>query len=617
MTSKELRAQFLKFFASRGHTVIPSASLIPENDPTVLFTTAGMHPLVPFLLGEKHPGGKRLTNVQKCIRTGDIDEVGDDTHLTFFEMLGNWSLGDYFKKEAIAWSFEFLTDKKWLGVDPSHLAISVFAGDESAPRDEESVALWLGQGIPKDRIAYLGKEDNWWPAGGKHPGPQGPDTEIFYWTGAIKPPKKFDPTDKSWVEIWNNVFMQFNRLPDGTLAPLKQKNVDTGMGLERTVAVLQGKKSVFETDGFVPIIQAIEKETKKLYRSNERLMRVVADHVRSAVMLVSDGVVPSNKDQGYVLRKLIRRSVRYLKQLEAMEAIGAVAVAAADTLKDAYPVLVERGDNIVKTIKDEEAKFAKGLKEVERLVRIGKIELISEGAEPKIYNRVDSKKAFDIYQTYGFPLELIQEELAKKALVVDEKEFKEEFNKHFKKHQDLSRAGAGQKFAGGLADHAEETVRLHTATHLLHQALRSVLGSHVFQKGSNITRERLRFDFSHPEKMTQDQIKAVEKLVNEQIKKDLPVHYEILNIEEAKRRGAIGLFEDKYAQLGGKIKVYFVGDPSTGSGQAIDGYFSKEVCGGPHVKRSSEIGTLKITKEEAVSSGVRRIKAVVNGQNVP
>ncbi len=637
MTSNELREKYLRFFKEKGHTVIPSASLIPENDPTVLFTTAGMHPLVPYLLGEPHPGGKRLANAQKSVRTQDIDEVGDNRHDTFFEMLGNWSLGDYFKKDAIQWSWEFLAAKKWLGIDPKKLAVSVFEGDADAPRDEESANIWKSVGVPEHKIAYLPKKNNWWgPAG--QTGPCGPDTEMFYWTGEGEyPPESSNPaTDEdNWLEIWNDVFMQYNKVVKSVkskvesqgseyeFVPLRQKNVDTGMGLERTLVALNGYHDVFQIDTFWPLIQKVEQLSGKQYQSYEvgprkieqRAMRIVADHLRTATMIMADdrGIVPSNVDQGYVVRRLIRRAIRYARQLGLKGKFCAdVASAVVTIFRDVYPEVERNKEKVFAELIKEEEKFdrtlEKGLKKLESLIRIGKIERIEEGQEYPIFNRVDAKRAFDIYQTYGFPLEMIQEELARRALVVDEKEFKKEFDEYFKKHQDLSRAGATQKFAGGLADHSWEVVRQHTATHLVHQALRDVLGNHVYQKGSNITKERLRFDFIHPNKMTPEEIKKAEDIVNEQVRRDLPVHFEMLTVEEAKTRGAIGLFDDKYAELGAKIKVYFMGDPSTSSGHS---YFSVEICGGPHVEHTGQVGKFKIVKEEAVSAGIRRIKAIV------
>lgn len=593
MKGHELRAKFLAFFKEKGHAIIPSASLVPENDPSVLFTTAGMHPLVPYLLGEDHPEGVRLADSQKCLRTGDIDEVGDNTHLTFFEMLGNWSLGDYFKEESIKWSYEFLVDV--VGVDPSMLAVSVFAGDDSAPRDEESAELWKGLGIAEARIAYLGKEDNWWPAGGKHLGPQGPDTEIFYWTGEGDAPESFDGTDERWVEIWNNVFMQFNKTADA-LEPLAQKNVDTGMGLERMTAVLNGKDNVFETDLFLPIIEKIAEVAGVSKGAEDRSVRIMADHLRAAVFMIGDNVSPSNVDQGYILRRLIRRCIRH-GRLIGIETnfTSQIAQVIIDTYKEAYPNLGDSSASILEELEKEEKKFRstleKGMKEFKKRFE-------KQGS-------ISGEDAFILYSTYGFPLELTQELAQDEGQNVDIQVFEEEF----KKHQELSRAGAGQKFAGGLADHSAETVRLHTATHLLHQALRTVLGDHVVQKGSNITSERLRFDFSHDEKMTPEQKEEVERLVNETIEADLPVHFEVLDIEEAKSLGVIGVFDDKYAALGNKVKVYFVGDQPTGE------YFSKEVCGGPHVERTGELGSFKIKKEEASSAGVRRIKAIVTGPN--
>ena len=589
ITAQELRQKYIDFFVSKGHTQIPSASLVPENDPSVLFTTAGMHPLVPYLKGESHPSGTRLVNYQKCVRTGDIDEVGDNTHLTFFEMLGNWSLGDYFKEDAIKWSFEFLTSNEWLGISLDNLAFTYFAGDENTPEDHESKKLWLDLGVSESRIKSLGKEDNWWPAGGKHPGPQGPDTEMFYWTGDEDAPEEFDPEDSRWVEIWNDVFMQFNQTAEGVLEPLSKQNVDTGMGLERTLAVLQGKKSVFETELFTPILNAIRDLIGDAY--DERGARIIADHIRSSVMMISDGVLPSNKDQGYILRRLIRRSLREFHKLgQDSVDVTPVIIASISTLSDAYPELAKMQDQIIEIIVNEGTKFQKtlsrGLKEFEKMFS-------SKG-------HVSGEEAFTLYATFGFPLELTQELVEEKGEGVD----KDVFAAEFQKHQDISRQGAEKKFAGGLADHSDESKRLHTATHLLHQALRTVLGDHVEQRGSNITQDRLRFDFSHEEKMTDQEKQQVQKIVNEQIEKDLPIHFEMLTVEEAKERGAIGLFEDKYAQVGDKIKVYFVGNEESGC-------FSKEICGGPHVDRTSELRSFRIKKEESSSAGVRRIKAVL------
>ncbi|MFH1632114.1 MAG: alanine--tRNA ligase [bacterium] len=607
MRSNELRKKYIDFFVSKNHVEIPSASLIPENDPSVLFTTAGMHPLVPYLLGEEHPAGSRLVDYQKCVRTGDIDEVGDNTHLTFFEMLGNWSLGDYFKGDAVEMSFEFLTSKEWLGLPIERLAISVFAGDDDAPFDQESFDKWKSLGIDESRIAKLGKADNWWPAGGKHPGPQGPDTEMFYWTGEGDAPEVFDPENDEWVEIWNNVFMQFNKLEDGTLEPLDKKNVDTGMGLERTVAALQGENSVFDTDLFAGIFGAIEKVTEKKYRFTSgdlgydekpecwdecaRSMRIIADHARSAVMIINDGIEPSNKDQGYILRRLIRRAVRQmLKITEAQQSLLPVTKASIDSLSDAYPDLLEHHDYIQDVIQKEEGKFyktvEKGLKQIQKIwEKTGEI---------------TGHDAFDLYQSYGFPIELTEEIASEHGQKVDRDAFQQEF----KKHQELSRAGAGDKFAGGLADDSTETTCLHTATHLMLAALRTVLGDQVEQRGSNITADRLRFDFSHDKKVTREELDQVEEIVNKAIEADLPVRYELLTVDEAKKKGAVGIFDEKYDKLG-KIKVYFVGDDDRG-------YVSKEICGGPHVERTGELGKFTIKKEEASSAGVRRIKATLS-----
>ncbi len=594
MTGNELRKKFIDFFVNRGHVALSSSSLVPLNDPSVLFTTAGMHPLVPYLLGEAHPLGTRLTSCQKCVRTGDIDEVGDNTHLTFFEMLGNWSLGDYFKKESIFWSFEFLTSSEWLNIPLSKLAVSVFAGDSDVSRDDESAALWTNLGISEDRIAYLGKDDNWWPAGGKHDGPQGPDTEIFYWTGEMNAPDVFDPSDKNWVEIWNNVFMQFKKT--GTeLSELAQKNVDTGMGLERTTAILQGKKSVFETELFLPLLTEIERRSNVFGEAmaRERSKRIICDHIRTAVFMLADRscIVPSNVERGYVLRRLIRRAIRHGRQLQIHESfLNSLADIVISDYQDVYPELRENMQHIHNELSAEEDRFSRtiseGLKEFEKMY-----------VKRQAISGID---AFQLYATYGFPLELTQELMKEKQMLVDETTFHEEFEKH----QKLSRENAGAKFKGGLADHSEKTVHGHTATHLLHQALRTVLGNHVEQRGSNITTERLRFDFTHSSKMTDEEKKQVEDLVNQNIQQQLPITCEILSVDEAKARGAIGLFDDAYAKMGEHIKVYFVGNETLGIASA-------EICGGPHVKNTHELGIFKIVKEEAVASGIRRIKAVV------
>jgi len=622
MTGHEIRARFLKFYEKRGHTVIPSASLIPENDPTVLFTTAGMHPLVPYLMGEKHPEGARLTDAQKCVRTGDIDEVGDNRHLTFFEMLGNWSLGDYFKKETIAWSYDLLTSKEeGFGLDPKRLYVSVFEGDNDAPRDEESISIWQEQ-FAKDGIdAKVGvkvfaypKAKNWWgPAG--LTGPCGPDTEMFYDTLALADSQEHavgwmgsetchpNCDCGRYVEIWNDVFMQYNKNADGSFSPLAQQNVDTGMGLERMAMMLQGAETVFETDLFVPIIRKIEEMTGLKYEgvapypagtTVTGMMRIVADHVKTASFIIGDqrGVGPSNTDQGYIVRRLIRRAVRFGKQLgiEGTFTPGIAEVVVA-MYKEAYPEMEKNRERVMTELRAEEEKFAatleRGLKEA--------MKLKEQHADAAVF---PGEAAFYLYESFGFPKELTEEVVGKK---LDEAAFGEKF----KAHQELSRAGAEQKFSGGLVDHSEISVRYHTATHLLHKALRNVLGEHVEQKGSNITHERMRFDFSHPAKMTPEEIKKVEDMVNEQIQKDLPVKFDMFTVDEAKSTGAIGLFEDKYAALGNKVKVYMVGDEERG-------YYSKEICGGPHVGHTGLVGTFKIAKEEASSAGVRRIKATVS-----
>ncbi|MCC6563521.1 alanine--tRNA ligase [Candidatus Uhrbacteria bacterium] len=605
MTTSEVRQKFLDFFKEKGHAIIPSASVVPENDPTVLFTTAGMQPLVPYLIGQPHPMGKRLADAQKCVRTDDIEEVGDNRHLTFFEMLGNWSLGDYFKQESITWSFEFLTDEKWLGIDPEKIYVTVFEGDEDAPRDEDSIGIWQAlyqvRGINAevgDRIRAYPKKKNWWgPAG--ITGPCGPDTEIFYMTGKPHDPA-FGPECHQncdcgrFVEIWNNVFMQYDKQADGSFKPLAQQNVDTGMGLERIVAVMQNVETVFETDAFQPAIEKIAELSGKPYNGNERAFRIVADHVRAATFIIGDarGVVPSNVGQGYIVRRLLRRAIREGRRLGIKDAFThLVAEVYVGKYGSHYSELEQNLSKIIDEMKKEEEKFGKtlekGMKELEKMLSKASI---------------SGEDAFLLFSSYGFPLELTEEILKEKGMQVD----REVFAAEFRKHQDLSRTASAGVFKGGLADNSVETTRLHTATHLLHQALRSVLGDHVMQKGSNITAERLRFDFSHTQKMTPEELKKVEDLVNEAIKKDYPVHCVQLPVAEAKQRGAIGLFEDKYAQMGDKINVYFVGNEDKG-------FFSKEICGGPHVEHTGELGSFKIQKEEAVSAGVRRIKATVTG----
>ncbi len=660
MQAKELRRRFIDFFVKKhGHSEIPSSSLVPENDPTVLFTTAGMHPLVPYLMGEVHPAGKRLVDAQKCLRTDDIDEVGDATHCTFFEMLGNWSLGDYFKKEAINWSYEFLMgplEDGCLGLNPDRLMVTCFAGDADAPRDDEAASIWESIGFKKytgagskDRrlIFFYEKKKNWWgPAG--HIGPCGPDTEMFYdlypdlpWDehkpgSSETSQKRYRLADLKgkchpncecghYVEIWNDVFMQYNKMPDGKYEPLKQQNVDTGMGLERVAAILQGKPSHYETELFAPLFEKIvelaqppSKENrqeyedfvfKRAFRGGEQLnfhdmaaerdisKRIIADHIRAATFIMGDpwGVAPSNKDQGYVLRRLIRRAIRHAKmvgiQWNFTDILGQMVV---DIYGDVYPELRARNDQIIDEFKREEAKFQKtieqGLREMRKIWNDDncKKELAVENGD----------KAFFVYETYGFPIEMIKEELVKLGYSIDEKAFMQRFEDAHKAHQNKSRAGSEMKFAGGLADHSWECTMLHTATHLLHQALRDVLGDEVYQKGSNITAERLRFDFNYKEKMTPEQIRQAEEIVNKQIQRDLPVSFEIVTVDEAKNKGAIGVFPERYDE---KVKVYRMGD------------YSYEICGGPHVPNTGSLKKFKIIKEEAVSAGIRRIKAVVVG----
>ncbi len=592
LTGTELRQLYLDFFRSKGHAVIESASLIPENDPTVLFTTAGMHPLVPYLMGEKHPAGNRLVDVQKCVRTGDIDEVGDASHCTFFEMLGNWSLGDYFKKESIAYSWEFLTDEQWLGIDPDRLHFTCFEGDHDAPRDTVAFDRWVEMGVDPSHIVYLPKKHNWWgPAG--LTGPCGPDTEIFYDTGKAPcgPDCKAGCDCGKYLEIWNNVFMEYNKLGEGRFEPLKQKNVDTGMGLDRTVATLQGVESVYDTDAFQGIIACIARLSGKGYRDDAettRMFRIVADHIRCATFMLGDprGVTPSNVDQGYILRRLIRRSIRYAMRLGIPDgSLPQIAQAVIDQYGGFYHELNDNRDKILSELEKEEQRFAgalkRGIREFERLL-------------PTLANKhIDGANAFRLYDTYGFPIEFTEELAAENGCTVDLDGFAEAF----KAHQQLSHAGAEQRFKGGLADTTEETAALHTATHLLQAALRKVLNDEsVSQKGSNITAERLRFDFSFPRKVTPEELKQVEALVNEAIAADIPVCCEEMTVEEARDAGAIGLFESKY---GAKVKVYTVGD------------VSKEICGGPHATHTGELGRFQIKKEEASSAGVRRIKAVL------
>jgi len=707
MTANELRTKYLEFFQSKGHAIIPSASLIPENDPTVLFTTAGMHPLVPYLMGEKHPAGQRLADAQKCIRTSDIDGVGDNRHLTFFEMLGNWSLGDpekpnglgvgYFKKEAIEWSWEFLTSQEWLGLDPRRLYVTVFAGDEKVGEDKESIKFWQEQfakvgiaakvcqshspvyGTVDYRIFALPAKDNWWgPAGAT--GPCGPATEMFYDTepqlGALQ--KTFDEeiNDFRVMEVWNDVFMEFNKVIADKFEKLAQKNVDTGMGLERTVSVLNGKKDAFDNELFWPLIKKIEELSGKKYGINltspppspskgegvnpptpllkggvagldlqkegedeTRAMRIIADHIKAATFILGDdkGLIPSNVGAGYVLRRLIRRAVRYGKQLGINDIFTfKIAEEVIKIYQDTYAELKKNKEFITNQLVKEEEKFSetieKGLKEFEKM----KPERVASFASKSFMAScgLSGDVLFSLYSTYGFPIEMSIEEIKKlykefnraqgvdiaKLPKDDEDRILKEFHESLKKHQELSRTASAGMFKGGLADASEATVKYHTAAHLMLAALRQALGEDIVQKGSNITAERLRFDFSYGQKMTLEQIKQVEDIVNAKIKEDLPVVCEEMTLGEAKAKGAMGVFESKYGE---RVKVYTISNPSTlrqsadRSGdkellpELVEGIFSREICGGPHVERTGALGKFKITKEESSSSGVRRIKAVL------
>ncbi|MDE7372556.1 MAG: alanine--tRNA ligase [Clostridia bacterium] len=591
LDSEQLRKLYLDFYNSKQHAVIESASLIPENDPTVLFTTAGMHPLVPYLLGEKHPAGKRLTDVQVCVRTGDIESVGDASHCTFFEMLGSWSLGDYFKQDAIKWSYELLLER--LEFDKDKFAVTVFAGDENCPRDEESAKRWEELGIDKSKIFYLDKKHNWWgPAG--MTGPCGPDTEMFIDTGKPKCSENCSPACDcgKYMEIGNDVFMQYFKNAEGKFEPLANKNVDQGMGLERMLCILNGYKSVFETDLFSFAIKKLEELSGKTYGEDEettKAMRIIADHTRTATFLLGDrnGVSPSNVDQGYVLRRLIRRAMRYCRSLGVDDsALAELARLYVEKYKNAYPYIKENEERIVSELTAEKDKFAKtieqGLKEFDKVL----------SHLPQGMTVFPGKTAFRLYDTFGFPIEMTEELASEKGFVLDMDGYK----KAYADHQALSKAGAEQKFKGGLADNGVQTARLHSATHLLNAALKIVLKDNgIQQKGSNITAERLRFDFNFPRPLTQDEIAEVEKLVNGQIALDVPVKLEEMTVEQAKAAGAIGVFSSKYGDI---VKVYTIG-------------FSKEICGGPHAARTGELGKFKIVKEQSSSAGVRRIKAIL------
>ncbi|AKM84145.1 TPA: alanine--tRNA ligase [Candidatus Campbellbacteria bacterium] len=584
MQSNEIRQRFLKFFEKRGHSIIPSASLVPENDPSVLFNTAGMQPLVPYLLGEEHPAGKMIVDAQKCVRTTDIEEVGDNTHLTFFEMLGNWSLGDYFKKDAISWSYEFLTDKNdGLGLDPKKLYVTVFEGNDDAPRDEEAYSIWknifVNAGLnPDGHIFFMSAESNWWSPGDN--GPCGPDTEMFYSTagdlGDLTKEEFIKADDEQKiVEIWNDVFMEYEKKDGKVIGKLKQHNVDTGAGLERLATMLQGKTNVYETDGF----KSIMNQTKQV-SSDKKSQRIIADHLRTSVFIIADGVLPDNHDQGYVLRRILRRAILKTdnKEINAGN-VSTLVDSVVDYYGGFYKNLSDKRAEIKQIIEKENEKFSKtlsqGLKQLE-----------------KISGDISGKDAFVLSATYGFPIEITEEIAKEKGVFIDIKGYEEEM----KKHQELSKTASAGKFKGGLAGDDENSTKLHTATHMLHQALRQVLGDHVVQKGSNITPDRLRFDFSHSDKMTDEEKQKVENIVNEQIQKHLDVKMQEMSVSEAKEKGALGVFDEKYGE---KVKVYSVGS------------FSKEICGGPHIKNTSELGVFKIKKEEASSAGVRRIKAIL------
>ena len=583
MKAIEIRNKYLNFFKNNGHAIIPSAPLIPENDPSVLFTTAGMQPLVPYLLGEKHPEGERLVDYQKCVRTNDIEEVGDNRHLTYFEMLGNWSLGNYFKEESVKMSYEFLT--KELQIPAEKISVTCFAGDEDCPRDEETATYWKNVGIPEERIYYFGKDDNWWIAGEE--GPCGPDTEMFYDTGKEKCSEECNPSCDcgKYVEIWNNVFMEYFKDKDGKYTKLKQQNVDTGLGLERMAMLLQGKETPFETEIFAPIMKKLE-ELQNVDSIESR--RIIAEHLRSSMMITCDGGRPSNSDRGYILRRLIRRMIRHMNKLQInLEELSTLIDINVENLKDMYTaldtnkeiiktVILEERDKFVKTLTKGEKEF---LKEIEEVKKQGK-------------NKIEGKVVFRLYDTYGFPPEVTEELATENGMEIDKKEFE----RLFKEHQEKSRAGAEQKFKGGLASTGEMETKYHTATHLLNAALRVILGSHVHQKGSNITGERMRFDFSHDAKMTDEEKQKTEELVNKWIQEGIQVEHMEMKKDEAIKQGAEAMFIEKYGDI---VSVYKIGD------------ISIELCGGPHVTNTSELGHFKIKKEESSSSGVRRIKAIL------
>lgn len=586
ISSEILKKKYLEFFQEKGHKVIANASLIPENDPTALFISAGMHPLVPYLLGQPHPSGKRLVNVQKCLRTSDIDEVGDSFHLSFFEMLGNWSLGDYFKQESIRWSYEFLTGEEWLNLDPERLSYTVFAGDDESPRDVESAEVWIALGIPEEKIFYLSKKDNWWgPVG--NTGPCGPDTEIFYDTGKEACGEDCQPgcSCGKYCEIWNNVFMEYNKTPDGKYVPLKQKNVDTGMGVERTTAVLQGKDNAYDTEIFKPLIDKVKELAglQEVAPNQVRSVRVIVEHARASTFLLAEGIAPRNVDQGYVLRRMIRKAIRHGKLIGIKDKfLSDLAQTTIVNYVEDYPHLREHEEAIISELEKEYKKFnntlQKGLNRFNRIARKEK--------------KISGKNAFLLYQSFGFPIEITKELGVENDILVDV----DGFYMEFEKHQKVSRASATKRFGSGLADKSTETVKLHTATHLLNEALRKVLEEDIVQKGSNITPERLRFDFNYHRKLTDEELRAVEDEVNKQIQKGIAIKKIETTFEEAKKMGAQAVFEQRY---GDKVFVYIIGD------------YSLEVCSGPHVENTGELGHFKIKKEQSISAGVRRIRAVL------
>jgi alanyl-tRNA synthetase len=594
MTANELRSKYIEFFKLKEHVQIQGKSLLPDNDPTVLFTTAGMHPLAPYILGQEHPSGSKLVDYQKCIRTGDIDSVGDFSHLTFFEMLGNWSLGDYFKEDAIRMSWEFLTSPEWLGIPPEKIGVTVFEGDETVPRDDESARIWRDIGVPTERISYRPRSDNWWgPAGAT--GPCGPDSEMFYDFGKEPCGPDCAPgcSCGKWLEIWNDVFMQYNKKTDGSYEPLARTCVDTGMGIERTVTVLNGKKSVYDTEVFTPIIRVIERISGCLYGADaekDKSIRIIADHTRASTFILGDpkAVTPSNVGAGYVLRRLIRRAVRHGRKLGVQGVLLApIAEVVIEGLRGPYPELEENSASIIEELNKEESKFSETLHKGEK-----EFEKILPNLLKNPQKIMSGRLAFKLYDTYGFPIELTMELATEAGLSVN----REEFDEAFRKHQELSRAQSGEVFKGGLIDHGETSAKYHTATHLLHKALRIVLGEHVAQKGSNITAERMRFDFSHDRAMTLEEVARVEAIVNEQIQRDLSITMEVMSLDAAKASGAIALFGERYDS---QVKVYTIGD------------FSKEVCGGPHVEHTGVLGKFRIQKEQSSSAGVRRIRAVL------